>query len=344
MHPNSPKSIILRILVVIMLLVLLWWVWHRNRRVTVDSDYQQVMGTFARIVVVADSERQGRRAIDAAFAEIRNIESRMSDYDPNSLLSEVNRRAVIGPVPVDEELFEVLAASVEYSRLTDGTFDITVGSVTQLWRKAKKQDIAPDTAALQQARQTVGYQNLILDPENKTVRFAKEGMALDLGGIAKGFAIDKAVQILQQVAMYGGMVDIGGDLRCFGDPPDNANYWLIGVQDPLHSENILLKLRLDNRAVATSGDYRRFVMIHGQRYSHIINPASAASAQSLSSVSIIAHSAMQADALATAVSVLGPEQGMALIETLPEVEAVLIPHGPNPQIKNTPAAQQYIRE
>lgn len=340
---HTPKNLFVRSLIVLAVAVLLLWAWHRTRRVTVDSGFEPVMGTFARIVVVAENERTGRNAIAAAFSEIRNIEARMSDYDPNSLLSEVNRRAFREPVPVDSDLFTVLAASIEYSRLSDGAFDITVGPVVQLWRQAKQTGTAPDPAALQQARSRVGWRHLILDPAAKTVRFAVEGMALDLGGIAKGYAIDKAVTLLRASAVSGGMVDIGGDLRCFGTPPDNAAHWLIGVQDPACDENILLKLKMDDRAVASSGDYRRFVIIDGVKHSHIVDPATADSAQTLAGVSIIAASAMQADALATAVSVLGNEQGMAFIESIPEVEAVLIPHTPNPEIQTTPAAEQYIQ-
>lgn len=344
MPSDSPKNLLLRLLLAVAVVALLWWAFHRSRQTTVSSGYRQVMGTFTRIVVVAESERKGRDAIHAAFEKIYDIESRMSDYDSNSLLSQVNRRAFAEAVPVDDELFEVLAAAVEFSRLSDGAFDVTVGPVVQLWRKAKKEGTAPDPELLRQARERVGYQNLILNPENRTVRFAKEGMVLDLGGIAKGFAIDKAVEILQSVSMQGGMVDIGGDLRCFGAPPDNAAHWLIGVQNPANDENILLKLKLDDRAVATSGDYRRFVVVNGVTHSHIINPATAGSAQTLSSVSIIATTAMQADALATAVSVLGNEKGMELIESIPEVEAILIPHGPEMEIEKTPAAEQYIQE
>jgi thiamine biosynthesis lipoprotein len=312
--------------------------------VTIDSGYQVTMGTFARILAVADSEQQARDAIESAFDKIYDIEKRMSDYDPNSLLSKVNREAFKSPVAVDEELFEVLVASVEYSRLSGGAFDITVGPVVQLWRKARQTGVAPSPEQLQRAKESVGYQNLILDAQNKTVRFAKEGMFLDLGGIAKGYAVDKAVEILQKAGLKGGMVDIGGNLRCFGTPGNGAEHWFIGLQDPSSEENILAKLKMDDRAVATSGDYRRFVVIGGQKHSHIIDPATAESAQTLSSVTIIAQSAMQTDALSTAITVLGDKKGMALVESIPDVEAILIPHGENPTFEKTPGADIYIQE
>jgi thiamine biosynthesis lipoprotein len=344
MQPDNPKPLFLRTLLILAVGVMLLWAWHRTRQVTIDSGYRQVMGTFAHILVVADSPQQGHSAIEAAFAEIRDIESRMSDYDPNSLLSQVNRQAFAAPVTVDEDLFEVLSAAVYYSRLSEGAFDITVGPVVQLWRQAKISGQAPTPDQLQRARQAVGWKHLVLEADTQTVRFAKDGMFLDLGGIAKGFAVDKALEILRTAGLKGGMVDIGGNLRCFGMPPHNAPHWLIGLQDPIHPENVLLKLKMDDRAVATSGDYQRFVMIDGQKHSHIVNPATADSARDLSSVTIIADAAMAADALATAVSVLGAEKGLTLIESVPETEAILIPHENPNTFQKTPAADQYIQK
>lgn len=348
MQSDSPKKLFLRLLVVLAVGGLLLWAFHRTRRtphvVTIDSGFRQTMGTFAHILVVTDNEPKAHDAIEAAFAEIRDINARMSDYDPNSLLSKVNQQAFAAPIKVDDGLFEVLSASVHYSRLSDGAFDITVGPVVQLWRKAKFTGVAPTPEQLQKAKEAVGYQNLILDSDAKTVRFAKDGMFLDLGGIAKGYAVDRAIAILEKAGLSGGMVDIGGNLRCFGIPANHAQHWFIGLQDPAHEEDILLRLNMDDRAVATSGDYRRFVMINGQKHSHIVNPATADSAQTLSSVTIITAQAMAADALSTAVSVLGDKKGMALIETIPNTEAILIPHANALEFEKTSGADQYIQK
>ena len=310
--------------------------------VTVDGGYRETMGTFARVVAVADTEQQAHAAIEAAFEKINAIEKCMSDYDPNSLLSKVNQQAYETPVLITDELLAVLCASMECSCISGGAFDITVGPVVQLWRQAKKNGVAPTPEQLEQARQAVGCVNLLINADNKTVRFAKEGMFLDLGGIGKGYAVDRAVDILKQAGLKGGMVDIGGNLRCFGTPANGAQHWLIGLQDPAHDEKILLKLKMDDRAVATSGDYRRFVIIDGQKHSHIINPTTADSAQSLSSVTIIAPTAMAADALSTTVSVMGDKKGMMLIESISDVEGILIPHGPKPVFEKTSAANQYV--
>ncbi len=324
MQETKTRTLIFRAALAIAVVGTLFWFSQKNRTVTVDGGFRITMGTFARIMVVAENQQQADKAINAAFDEIFHIDELMSDYDPNSQLSQVNQHGFDQPVLVDAELFEVLTAAKLYSCLTDGAFDITIGPVVQLWRKASEDDTTPTAAALQKAKEAVGYKSLILDAEKQTVRFAKEGIFLDLGGIAKGYAIDKAIEILQNAGMQGAMVDIGGDLRCFGTPANGKKHWLIGLQDPANEENILLTLNMDDRAVATSGDYRRFVMIEGQKHSHIVNPAIADSAQDLSSVTIIAPTAMQADALATAVSVLGSEKGLLLIEILDECEAFII--------------------
>ncbi|MHC4553576.1 MAG: FAD:protein FMN transferase, partial [Planctomycetota bacterium] len=248
------------------------------RTVTVDSGMKMTMGTFARILAVARTEKQADIAMAAAFEKIYEIDEIMSDYDPDSELSRVNRDAFDGPVKVSDELFEVLTAAVEYSKLSDGAFDVTIGPVIQLWRKAKDQGAAPTKAQIELARQSVGYQHLILDETNQTVRFTKPGMFLDLGGIAKGYAIDQAVAILKDAGLPGGMVDIGGDLRCFGAPAEHKTHWFIGLQDPDAADGqagTLLTLIMDDRAVATSGDYCRYVVIDGQKHSHIISPQTA---------------------------------------------------------------------
>ncbi|MBC8378880.1 MAG: FAD:protein FMN transferase, partial [Planctomycetes bacterium] len=187
-----------------------------------------------------------------------------------------------------------------------------------------------------------GYQYLILKAEDRTVKFAKRAMFLDWGGIAKGCAVDKAFDILRAAGLRGGMVDIGGNLRCFGTPANEIDHWYIGLQDPENAGNIVLKLKMDERAVATSGDYRRFVVVDGKKYSHIIDPATADSAQTLSSVTIITSTAMAADAFSTIVSVMGDKKGLGLIESVPDTEAILIPHSPELTFEKTTGAEQYI--
>ena len=322
----------------------LFWLSLKKHTATIDGGFRITMGTVARIMVVAQNQQQADKAVAAAFNKIYDIERLMSDYDPNSQLSQVNARAFEQPVPVDAELFEVLTTAKLYSCMSDGAFDITIAPVVRLWRKAKKDGTAPTPEAIAKAKESVGYENLILDTEKKTVRFTKEGVLLDLGGIAKGYAIDKAIEILQDAGMKGAMVDIGGDMRCFGTPINGKKSWLIGLQDPKNKDNILMKLKMDDMAVATSGDYQRFVMIDDQKHSHIINPATADSADDLSSVTIIAPAAMAADALATAVSVLGNKRGLELIEKIESTEAILIAHDEKTTFEKTTGVNRYIQK
>ena len=322
----------------------------RRRSVKVDSGHQIVMGTFARVVVVAEDQGAGSKCIRAALEEIHKVDELMSDYKSDSEIGKVNKEAAERAVQVSESTYEVLRRSVEFSELTDGAFDITVGPLMDLFREAEKGAASPTQEQIAQAKSKVGFEKLKLDSQKKTVQFAVEAMRLDLGGIAKGYAIDKAVEAAQRNGALGGMVDIGGDIRCFGSPPGGREHWVIAVQDPKATiaettgDGLLMKLKITDAAVATSGDYQQFVMIEGARHSHIMNRKTGTSAEGLSSVTIIADNATDADALATSVSVMGAEKGLALIEKLPGTEAILITSGPKYEVTKTSGALKYIEE
>ncbi len=322
--------------------------------VQVKSAYREVMGTFARIITVAHSQRQAQRCIEAGFDELVRIDALMSDYKADSELSKVNREAFAGPVKISPELFGILQKSVEFSRLSNGAFDITVGPLVDLWHRAGEANSLPDESALAEAKARVGYEKLLLDANELAVRFAVKGMRLDLGGIAKGYAIDKAVEAMKLSGAVAGMVDVGGDIRCFGKPLDR-DAWAIGVQDPkaagkdkdeaiegLIPGDYLMVVRLSNAAAATSGDYRRFVKIEGKEFSHIIDTSTAEGAGKLTSVTVIAPTALEADALATAVSVLGVEKGIALVERLSTAEALLITASPQFELLKSSGADAYL--
>lgn len=332
------------VLAIIIIAVLLLRTTPERPPVSADSGYRQVMGTFAHIVAVAPNTKTAELCVESAFSALALVDKRMSDYDATSELSKVNQTGCEHPVAVSQELFEVLTTAVEYSKKTDGAFDVTIGPVVDVWRKAGENGLKPSDEELAAAQAKVGFKKLILDAENRTVKFAVEGMRLDLGGIAKGYAIDKAIEAMQTGGAVGGMVDVGGDIRCFGQHKDNTQEWLIGLQNPQVEGDLLLKLRLNDMAVATSGDYRRFVLIDGQRYSHIFDPALSTSAKQLTSVSIIAPTAMQADILATAVSVMGKEKGLKLIESTPNTEAIIIPADSEKNIVKTSGAEVYVKE
>ncbi|MHC4229379.1 MAG: FAD:protein FMN transferase [Planctomycetota bacterium] len=317
--------------------------------VKADSGHQLVMGTFARVVVVAENQGVGKECIQAALTEIHKVDELMSDYRSESEISKVNKEAFDHAVEVSESTYEVLQRSVDCSELTAGAFDITVGPLMDLFHNAEKDDAAPTKDQIAEAKSKVGFEKLKLDRQSKTVRFAVKGMRLDLGGIAKGYAIDKAIEAARRGGATGAMIDIGGDIRCFGSPPKGREHWLIGVQDPnsatkgIGGGKLLLTLKVTNAAVATSGDYRQFVLIEGKRRSHIMDRKTGTSSEGLSSVTIITENATDADALATAVSVMGAEKGLVLIEKRPETEAILITSGPEYERTSTTNAEKYVR-
>jgi thiamine biosynthesis lipoprotein len=296
-----------------------------------------------------------RGCIESAFAEIENVDRLMSTYKSDSEVSEINRDGFKRAVKVSRPTYEVLQKSIEFSKLSSGAFDITVGPLVGLWRSAGEANSVPSDEELAEARLKVGYEKLILDDIEMTIRFAVDGMKLDLGGIAKGYAIDQAARAMQRAGATGGMVDIGGDIRCFGVPV-GKDRWVIGLQDPSEKFEVrnskfeipvgtgetLLVLKLTDCAIATSGGYRRFVLIGGKKYSHILDAGTGYGSSELASVTVISKSAIEADALATAVSVLGAEEGLVLIEERPDTEAILVSSEPEYQIIKSSGAGKYI--
>jgi thiamine biosynthesis lipoprotein len=331
------------------LLAAMYLLASRRKAVELDSGHQLVMGTFARVVAVAADSDTAKKCIQAALKEIGKVDELMSDYRDDSEIGRVNREGFNRAVPVSEPTFEVLQRSIEFSQLTAGAFDITVGPLVDLWRSAEKKGTTPTEEEIAQARAKVGFEKLKLDETNKTVRFAMAGMRLDLGGIAKGYAVDKAIEAMQKAGAIGGMVDVGGDIRCFGKPPRGKKQWRIGLEDPNLTKDksesgLLLILKLDSAAVATSGDYQQFALIEGKRYSHILDRRSGTSAQGPASVTILTDNATDADALATAVSVMGAEKGLALIKTIRGTEAILVTSQPEFRLTRTEGAERYIHK
>lgn len=309
---------------------------------TAYSEKFVVMGTFTNIIAVADSQRAADWCINAAFNELYRIDNMMSSHDPDSQISLINKNAFKEPVFLGPELSEVLSAAVAYSEKTDGAFDITVGPVIDLWRHAKEIEKKPSKEQIESAQSKVGYKKLHFGQFGGTLKFDVEGMRLDLGGIAKGYAIDLAVKAMQDTGAVGGMVDVGGDIRCFGSPPESRDNWLVGLQDPAGKSGLLLVLKLNDMAVATSGDYQRFVVVEGQKRSHILNPQTSSSAEELTSVTIIAPKAIDADVLATAVSVMGAEKGLSLIESIRDTEAILILAENKTELLHTTTIRKYV--
>jgi thiamine biosynthesis lipoprotein len=274
------------------------------------------MGTRFKIILYAPEEAGANAAAHEAFARIAALDGIMSDYRPASELMQLCRKAGGEPVPVSEELFFVLSRGQEVSRLSDGAFDTTVGPVVKLWRRARRTQRLPDPDDLKQALALVGYQKMRLDPKARTVQLLVPGMQLDLGGIAKGYAADEALKVLERRGIQRALVAAGGDIAVSGPPPD-AEGWSIGIaplEDPDSKPSRYLVLK--DAAVSTSGDAEQYVEIDGVRYSHIVDPHTGVGLIGRRSATVVARHGIMADSLTKAVIVPGPERGLATIDQL----------------------------
>ena len=341
-------SVIVVVFVACLIVVAIFFSAGPGKHVELDSGHQMIMGTFARAVVIAKDSDAAGKCIESAFTQINKVDDLMSDYKSDSEISSVNRDGFKKAFQLSQSTYEVLQRSIEFSKRTDGAFDVTVGPLVELFRKAKKKQVLPNQDEIAAAKSKVGFEKLKLDGRNRTLQFTVEGMQLDVGGIAKGYAVDKTVETMQTHGAIGGMVDLGGDIRCFGAPFKGRDHWVIGLQNPNIVEDsagsgVLLKLKITNGAIATSGDYQQFIIIEGKRRSHIIDRKTGTSTEGLSSVTIIADNATNADALATAVSVMGYEKGLELIENIPGTEAILITSEPEFKLIKTSGAEMYIK-
>jgi FAD:protein FMN transferase len=272
------------------------------------------MGTTARIVLYAGAPDQADTAANAAFARIASLDATLSDYRADSELSRLTRAPPGTPVPVGDDLFTVLEAAQQMARRTHGAFDITVGPLSRLWRRARRQVALPSPEELAVARAKTGHRLLVLDPQRRTATIAASGMRLDAGGIAKGYAADEALATLRRAGVTRALVAVGGDLA-LGDRPPGANGWQVVLAGLGAGEAAPgSPLTLHGAGVSTSGDAEQWVEIDGHRYSHIVDPATGLGLTGRRSVSVVAADAMTSDMLATAVSVLEIEGGIALVD------------------------------
>jgi len=279
------------------------------------------MGTLVTISVVSDRETSATAAMDRAFQVLQNIENQASRRIPTSLTSKINRAAGLSDVPVSPDFLEIIKKAIEYSKLTQGAFDITIGAVTDLYHFEDGEGILPDPQAIRQRLPLVGYQNIHIDEVHRAVGLTRSGALIDLGGIAKGFGVNQAVKSLKADGISAGIVNAGGDIRVFGYKPGHK-LWNIGIQHPRQSDKVIASLEITDKSIVTSGDYERFFMKDNIRYHHILDPKTGRPARGCQSVTIVSQTAT--DAMSAGVFVLGPEKGMALIESLPGIEGIII--------------------
>jgi thiamine biosynthesis lipoprotein len=285
------------------------------------SETAEIMGTTFSITI--DGHDDPSTAAKAAFDEIRRIDRLLSTYKEDSEISVVNRRAATGPISVGDYFWDVVVASRHYHRLSDGSFDPTIYPLMRLWGFTKKQGRIPAKDEFDAVLPLVDFEKITLADSAHTIRFERDGMALDFGGIAKGYSVDRAIAALKERGVANTIVDAGGNFYALGTPTGRS-HWRAGIRHPLRGDNLIAMLPVSNRGVATSGNYERFFEIDGKKYCHIIDPRTGRPVEGMLSATIAADTAMAADALSTSVFVLGEEKGMDLIETLPGVEGMLI--------------------
>lgn len=283
---------------------------------------QMHMGTMVSITAVASDKETGRKAIQAGFDEIKRLERMLSTWVASSELSQVNAEAGRHPVRVSRETFEIVAKSLEIARLTDGGFNIAVGPAVELWSVTERQFV-PNNRELEELKDLVDWTSIQLDPDKRSIFLPRRGMKIDVGGIGKGYAADRAAMEMKRTGAQGGIVALAGDIKAFGALP-NAEGFPVGIKHPRQEEALIAEIDLRDEAISTAGDYERFFERDGIRYHHILDPKTLQPARTCQSVTVIGREGTQVDGLDTGIFVLGPERGMALVERLPGVEAVIV--------------------
>lgn len=284
------------------------------------SGEEAIMGTRVSVQLWHQEKDQGEMALEAVMEEFHRLDRKLSPYIETSELALVNRMAASEPVVISDEFYRLIVTSLEYSELTGGAFDITFASIGH--RYDYRKGIKPTDSLIDRTLPLIDYRNIRLNADKSTIAFEKPGMRIDLGGIAKGYAVDCGIELLERRGIEHALISAGGDSRVLGD--HRGRPWHIGIQAPRDKERMAAMLPLADTAISTSGDYERFFERDGVRYHHIISPKTGRSADTLQSVTILGPNATRTDALSTSIFVLGAEKGIALINRLKDVDAVII--------------------
>jgi FAD:protein FMN transferase len=283
----------------------------------------KLMGSRFEITAVSENGNQANAAIDSAIEEIKRLERLISSWDANSQTSAINKNAGIKPVKVDRELYDLIYRSKKISKLTNGVFDISFASIDKIWKFDGSMKQIPSRIETDNSIKLINYQNIILNSDSTTVFLKDKNMKIGFGAIGKGYAANKAKQLMQTMGIENGVVNASGDLISWGNQTDGQE-WSIAITDPKDKTKTIGWLNISNQAVVTSGNYEKFVEFDGIRYSHIINPKTGMPATGTKSVTVICPDAELADALATSVFILGEKEGIDLINKLKGIECFLI--------------------
>ncbi len=284
----------------------------------------KLMGNRFEISIVADDEAWANKRIDEAIEEIRRIEKLLTTFSDDSQTNLINANAGVKPVQVDKEAFDLIYRSKKISQLTQGAFDITYGSVDKrLWNFDTNMTSLPDKDTAKKLVRLINYNNIILDEKNCTVFLKEKGMRIGFGGIGKGYAAEMAKRLLQQQGVKSGVVNAAGDLTAWGNQP-NRKPWTIGIANPDAKHSVFSHLNITNVSVATSGNYEKFAIINGKKYSHTIDPKTGLPVSGIKSVTIICTNAEVADAMATPVMIMGIKTGLNMINQMKDIACIII--------------------
>ncbi|PKA96761.1 thiamine biosynthesis lipoprotein [Flavobacteriaceae bacterium MAR_2009_75] len=294
-------------------------VWSQNSY----SRTLKLMGSRFDITVVASDSVSGHEYIDLAVTEILRIENLISSWKFKSQTSSINKNAGVSPVQVDPELFGLIKRCNQISNLTDGAFDISYASMDEIWKFDGSMQQMPDSSLIKASIEKVGYHNIVLDSATSSIFLELKGMKIGFGAIGKGYAADKAKVLLMNEGLSAGIINASGDMNSWGVQP-NGQPWQVAITNPLNTNKVFATLPLNNNAVVTSGNYEKYLILNGKRYTHIIDPRTGYPSFGISSVTIFAPSAELADALATSVFVMGKDVGIDRINQIPKVECILI--------------------
>jgi len=300
-----------------------------NKSMTEDEScrhkvIRKKMGNRFEITVVSENKEWALERIEEAYSEIDRIEKLLTTFDENSQTNLINHNAGISPVKVNAEVYSLIERSIRISNITQGAFDISYGSIDKrLWNFDKEMKELPDPSTAKALVRLINYNNIILDPKKQTVFLKEKGMRIGFGGIGKGYAADRVRTLLQNSGVESGIVNAAGDLIAWGYQP-NGKPWTIGIADPDAARHPFSSLSISNMAVATSGNYEKFVMIGGKKYSHTIDPKTGLPVSGIKSTTIIAPYAELADAMATPVMVMGIDAGLDMINQIKGIACILI--------------------
>lgn len=283
-----------------------------------------LMGNQFEISAVSDNEENANKCINAGIEEIKRIEKLLTTFHDSSETNSINRNAGIEAVKVSEEIFNLIERSIRISSITQGAFDITYGSIDKsLWNFDTQMKSLPDKQTAREMVRLINYRNIVLDRENSTVFLKEKGMRIGFGGIGKGYAAEMAKCKMQQLGITNGIVNASGDLTTWGLQP-NGDEWTVGIANPNISGEVFSFLKISGLAVATSGNYEKFIMIDGKKYSHTIDPRTGLPVTGIKSVTIITKNAEIADAMATPVTIMGVKAGLHMINQMKDVDVIII--------------------